>query len=73
LILHANFINLIKDNAWTLGLHKSKKKWKVLDSFKSLETKTRKPRKVNWDNLEIIAFINAKKFEHEANLEIVDS
>lgn len=73
LIFHANFINLTKDIAWMLSLHKSKGKWKILDSSKSFETKTRKPKQVSWENFEIIALINAKKFKHEANLEIVDS
>jgi hypothetical protein len=56
-----------------LGPHKSKGKRKVLDSLKLLEIGTWKPRQINWENFEIIALINGKKFEHEANLEIVDS
>ncbi len=73
MILHANFINLTKNKAWMLGPHKSKGKRKVLDSLKLLEIGTWKPRQINWENFEIIALINGKKFEHEANLEIVDS
>jgi len=41
--------------------------------IRSLVIKTRKLKQVKWENFEIIALINAKKFEHEANLEIVDS
>ncbi len=51
---------------------KSKGKWKVVDSSKSLEIRTRKPKQANWENFEIIALINAKKFKHKAKLEVVD-
>jgi hypothetical protein len=73
LIFHVDFIDFTRDNAWTLGPScKSKGKWKVVDLLKSLKIRTRKPKQANWENFEIIAFINAKKYKHEANLEVVD-
>jgi hypothetical protein len=38
-----------------------------------VEVKTRKPRQANWENSKVLAIINAKKIEHEASLEVVDS
>jgi hypothetical protein len=38
-----------------------------------VEIKTRKPKQANWENSKVLAIINAKKVEHEASLEVVDS
>jgi hypothetical protein len=37
-----------------------------------LELKTKEPKQTNQENLKIMALINAKKVEHEANLDVVD-
>jgi hypothetical protein len=51
---------------------KNKGKQKVVD-LDCLEARTRKPRQANWENLKVLTFINVKKVEHKARLEVVDS
>jgi hypothetical protein len=37
-----------------------------------LEVKTKEPKQANQQNFKIMALINVKKVEHEANLDVVD-
>lgn len=65
---------LSDDTIGTSSLSQNNKgKRKVANSSKSLEIKARKPKQTNWVNFEIKALINAKKAEHEASLDVVDS
>jgi predicted metal-dependent RNase len=50
---------------------KNKGKQKVVN-LDCVEVRTRKPKQANWENLEVLTFINAKKVEHEISLEVVD-
>lgn len=66
-------INLIDDNAQFLGsFRKNFYKKKVAYSLKILEVKTKEPKQANQQNFKIMALINVKKVEHEANLDVVD-
>lgn len=65
---------LSDDTIGTSSLFQNNKgKRKVANSSKSLDIRARKPKQTNSVNLEIKALINAKKAEHEASLNVVDS
>jgi len=72
-----NIVDIIILNDDTIGTsspsQNSQGKRKVANSSKSLEIRARKPKQTSWANFEIKAFINAKKAEHEASLNVVDS
>jgi hypothetical protein len=66
-------INLIDDNAQSLrSSQKNERKRIVAYSLKNLEVKTKEPKQANQKNVKIMAFINTKKVEHEAKLDVVD-
>ncbi len=46
---------------------------KVTNSLDILKVKTKELKQTNWENFEIMAFINAQEVEHKANLDVVDS
>ncbi len=52
-------------------LERIKEKEKLQYSLKILEVKTKEPKQANQENFLIMAFINAKNVEHEANLDVV--
>jgi hypothetical protein len=57
----------------SISLKQKKAKHKVFYDANYLEIKTRKPNQPNWANFEVLVLINAKKNEHEANLETINS